>query len=395
MIVELICKERNMKKLLIFSVFLFALLSCKQGVSKKKLVKIHIRGDERISVKTPKFIEVDTPRTFVSIEARIKGKLSLKEGWSSENYGLFDWKLNDEDGVLITQDTHIEGEIAVFARTNYTTFITDNATITSFKRGKKPRGRIIIPKDIKSVGYKENDKHKAPFDGCVDLTKVDVSLARELKYLNLRGTGITSIDISNNSSLEYLNLGETEITSLDVSHNPQLVEINLVSARNMANLDVSHNKKLVDLNLTSTKITTIDLSNNPKLEKLSLESTEVKSLDISHNKELRRLALPYAKITTVDLSKNLKIDFVAFFNCLDLTSVDLSKCSKLTMLQGYAFGNTPEAVVTLPSSIETISPDAFGNKKNKYCKKVIVPNNEIKQLVLNSGYPEARIEVKP
>ncbi|MGP1521615.1 MAG: hypothetical protein ACTTIZ_08970 [Treponema sp.] len=55
---------------------------------------------------------------------------------------------------------------------------------------------------------------------------------------------------------------------------------------------------------------------------------------------------------------------------------------------------TINAVVTLPLSIKKIDKNSFGYGDYNYCKKVVVPNNKIKQLVLDSSYPEARIEVK-
>lgn len=382
-----------MKKLIIFSMFLITMLSCKQETLKKKRVKIYIKGDERVVVSKPFFIEVDTPTMFSNIEAKIKQKLSLKDEWKNGEYDFYDYKLNDEEGSLIVQDTPIEGETTVFARTNYTKFSIEKSTING-RLGDKPKGRIIIPKEITSVGYhdKKLDAHRAPFDSCINLTAVDVSLAKGLKYLNLRGTGIGSINLSNNSSLEYLNLGETNITSLDLSCVPHLLQLNLVVAGELANLDLSHNKELKYVNLTQTKITSVDLSNNLKLEELFLESTNVEEVDISLNKELKILSVPYTKIKSIDVSKNQKLESVGFYACSSLTEADLSKNLKLTKLQSYAFGLTTEVVVKLPSSIQTIGNDAFGNKA-KFCKKVIVPNATIKNLVKKSGYPEDRIEI--
>lgn len=257
------------------------------AISKKieRKVKIHIKGDERVTILGDDFIDVDIllPKTFKDVETKIKAKLNLKPEWSNGDYDIFDWKLNNENGQLILQNTPIKEDITVFARTNYTKFDIEGSTIKGYK-GEKPRGRIIIPKEITKVG----GDSWSPFYDCRELISVDLSLCRELTRLDLSNTGITSIDVSKN--------------------------------------------------------------------------TELKS--------------------------------VSFKNCSALTAIDLSTCAKLTEFYSDCFSGAINAVVTLPSSIKEIGKKAFGDKDDNYCKKVIVPNNEIKQLVLDSGYPEAGIEVK-
>ena len=494
MIVELICKERNMKKLLIFSVFLFALLSCKQinnvpeititvkvdgginlkdeksikakkgvlwkelktiaaskietkeeyafldwklndqngktlsdddafnkdevvyAVSKrvKKNAHIKIRGDERLSITGDDFINIDifVPKTFKDVEAEIKAKLSLKPEWNNGDYDIFDWKLNDENGELILESTPITEAMTVFARTNYTKFKIEETTIKGYT-GEKPRGRIIIPKEITKVG---NDDVR-PFCACRELLSIDLSLCTKLTYLNLSYTEITSIDVSKNTELTYLRLDGTGITSIDVSNNIELTQLDLGEARaGITSLDVSNNTKLTYLDLYNTGITSIDVSNNIELTELSLSETGITSIDVSKNTELTKLYLSYTGITSIDVSKNTELTHlhlydtgiksidvskntklidVLFKNCSALTAVDLSTCTKLDELYSYFFSGAVNAVVTLPSSIKKIGKKSFGDKDDNYCKKVIVPNNEIKKLVLGSGYPEARIEVKP
>ena len=251
----------------------------------QKNARIKIRGDERLSITGDDFIDINIfiPKTFKDVEAEIKAKLSLKPEWNDGDYDIFDRKLNDENGELILEDTPITEAMTVFARTNYTKFKIEETNIKSYT-GEKPRGRIIIPKEITKVG----GDSWSPFYDCRELISVDLSLCRELTRLDLSNTGITSIDVSKN--------------------------------------------------------------------------TELKS--------------------------------VSFKNCSALTAIDLSTCAKLTEFYSDCFSGAINAVVTLPSSIKEIGKKAFGDKDDNYCKKVIVPNNEIKQLVLDSGYPEARIEVK-
>ena len=83
----------------------------------------------------------------------------------------------------------------------------------------------------------------------------------------------------------------------------------------------------------------------------------------------------------------------AFYECSSLESIDLSSCVKLTKIGKQAFSDCTNAVINLPASITEVKEKAFGEKNETYCKKVLVPNEEIKQLVRASGYPEDRIEM--
>ena len=330
----------------------------------QKNARITIKGDERLSIIGDDFININifVPKTFKDVEDKIKAKLSLKPEWNNGDYDIFDWKLNDENGELILEDTLITETMTIFARTNYVKFKIEDTTISDYI-GEGPRGRIIIPKEITKV---------TGLSSCGEIISVDLSLCKELTELILCYTGITSIDVSNNTKLTLLNLGNTGITSIDVSKNTELAE----------------------LYLYCTKITSIDVSKNEKLTWLSLGNTGITSIDVSNNTELVKLYLYDTKITSIDVSKSTKLKYVSFTNCSNLTAVDLSACTALDTIGGLCFSGLANAVVTLPSSIKIIESMSFGATDDNYCKKVIVPNNEIKQLLLRSGYPEARIEVK-
>ena len=434
----------------------------------QKNARITIKGDERLSIIGDDFININifVPKTFKDVEDKIKAKLSLKPEWNNGDYDIFDWKLNDENGELILEDTLITETMTIFARTNYVKFKIGDTTISGY-RGEKPRGRIIIPKEITRV---------TGLSSCGELISVDLSLCKELTELDLRDTKITSIDVCKNEKLTKLGLGDTGITSIDVSKNTELVELYLYHTKitsidvsnntklhklglgrtGITSIDVSKNTELTELYLSDTKITSIDVSNNTKLTKLDLEktgitsidvsnntkltelvlrctgitsidvsknklaefylydtkitsidvsknteltalslgNTGITSIDVSNNTELVKLYLYDTKITSIDVSKSTKLKYVSFTNCSNLTAIDLSACTDLDTILDLCFSGLANAVVTLPSSIKTIENMSFGVTDGNYCKKVIVPNNEIKQLVIGSGYPEARIEVK-
>jgi len=99
-------------------------------------------------------------------------------------------------------------------------------------------------------------------------------------------------------------------------------------------------------------------------------------------------------------SKLTEIGHGAFKGCSKLKSVDLSGCTELTVIGGDsyvayygAFSGCTNAVIKLPASITEVRDKAFGKDNETYCKKVLVPNEEIKQLVRASGYPGDRIEM--
>ncbi|MGP1521614.1 MAG: hypothetical protein ACTTIZ_08965 [Treponema sp.] len=227
----------------------------------QKNAHIKIKADERLSITGDDFININifAPKTFKDVEAKIRAKLSLTPEWNNDDYNIFDWKLNDENGELILEDTPITETMTVFARTNYTKFKIEETAIKGYT-GEKPRGRIIIPKEITRIwGFRD----------CEELTSVDLSLCKELTYCNLESTGIASIDISKNTELTTLYLDNTKITNIDISKN---IELKLLSLNNtgITNIELSNNTKLTELYLSKTEITSIDVSKNPNITYLFL-----------------------------------------------------------------------------------------------------------------------------
>ena len=112
-------------------------------------------------------------------------------------------------------------------------------------------------------------------------------------------------------------------------------------------------------------------------------------------------------IKEVDLSECKKLDSFFFFGCEVLKTLDLSNCTELTECSNYlnSCKNCFNAEVRLPESIKGIEAGAFGgysiffdetlstNTDEAYCKRLLVPNEKIKQLLIDSGYPPLRIEM--
>lgn len=102
-------------------------------------------------------------------------------------------------------------------------------------------------------------------------------------------------------------------------------------------------------------------------------------------------------MTSIDLSSCSKLKIIkklTFEACDELKTLDLSGCGQLKELEEECFKLCKNAEVKLPASIKVIRSvfkwceRTYGSSCTQYgrCKKVLVPNEEIKNLVNNSGY---------
>lgn len=80
-----------------------------------------------------------------------------------------------------------------------------------------------------------------------------------LEKLYCDNNQLTSLDVSQNKALKYLNCSENQLTSLDVSQNTQLKELRCYGNQ-LTSLDVSKNPALVWLSCTRNQLTSLDLS---------------------------------------------------------------------------------------------------------------------------------------
>ncbi len=123
-------------------------------------------------------------------------------------------------------------------------------------------------------------------DAIADLS--DLQYLTNLEYLDIQGVpaGLKSIDLSKNTKLRSLNCANTAITNIDLSNNTELEE----------------------LNLSATKISSIDLSKNTKLKKLHIGGClQLTSLDVSALTELTMLNCAYANITELNVANNTQL----------------------------------------------------------------------------------------
>ncbi len=209
-------------------------------------VNITVTGDERLDVSTQNVVPVDVNKTFSEVKSLLKEKVSLKSGWSADEYEVYDWKLNDEKGVLLADDYKITQDITVYARTNYSIFNISDTVINKCDMKKKPRGRIIIPKEITVI-------NEDAFMTCTGITNVDFSLC----------TGLTDI-----CSWAFFNC--TGITEMDLTHNPLLTKLVLTDCKKLKTVDLSKNVNLTQVYFPNCEaLASIDLSLATKLKRIN------------------------------------------------------------------------------------------------------------------------------
>jgi len=341
---------------------------------KKIIVRIKITGDERVKVTEPRYIDISiaSPKTFGDIKAEIEAKVSFAYGWSTVYYCFYDWRIDGEKGEEILDSTQITENITIYARTNYKRFKVSDATLEGYE-GEKPRGRIFIPKTIKRI------RNKA-FKECDGLTAVDLSGCSEITEIGGWKDGV----FENCSNLK----------SIDLSSCSKLLKLGGFSGCS----------KLKSVNLSGCiELKTIcGQSNIGYQQDIGAFSgcTSLESIDLSSCKKLgyigRYVFKDCSKLKTVNLGGCIELEAIgwrAFEDCTSLESIDLSPCTKLTKIERCAFEDCKEAIVKLPANIINIDFVAFGYDDDSCCQNVLVPNQTIKQLVIDSGYPVYRIEM--
>jgi len=203
--------------------------------------------------------------------------------------------------------------------------------------------------------------------GCSKLKKIDTDIFEDCKLLK-------TVNLTGCSELSKVVLSYTAITSIDLSTCPKVNWISFTNCKNLENVNLTGCNELTHVYLGGTAITSIDLSMRPKLNKVDFEDCKkLKSVNLEGCSELKQI-----------------LDG-AFDGCIALETVNL-KGTSIEEIKSGVFKYRTKAEVRLPESITTIEDDAFGNSYY-CCKEVQVPDETIKELVKDSGYPEDRIKM--
>ena len=352
-----------------------------------KVVRINIiEGDERLEVKESQVsFLLEKAKTFGDVRASLEEKISLKPAWTSGDYGIYDFRRENYEGEEIKDDSPVEDGMKVYPRSNYINFNWGGEHKNEIYgcNGEKPRGKIIIPTKTIRLNYVPfvydplAGDNKRGFLYCTELVSVDFTGCSKLKEFEI----YDYYDIG----LKSLNLkGCTELTDLQLYGRYGFGTINLTGCNN-----------LISISIKNGCIQSIDLSSCPRLSSVYFRfCAYINSVNLTGCTELTDITLcDGSDITSIDLSQYKKLKEVHFCGSSSLKNVDLSGCTALEKIDERCIGDCENAEVKLGKNIKGIREDAFGKSYDYICKKVLVPNETIKQLVKASGYPEDRIEM--
>ncbi len=162
----------------------------------------------------------------------------------------------------------------------------------------------------------------------------------EITTLKIRDTKIKSLKgIEYFSNLKELDCMGTGISSLDVSKNHKLKTIVCECCEKLTTLDVSKNIELQKLNLGDTGLHDLNLNNNIHLKSIRINRTFIKEIHVAHLRKLKEFDCMGSSMKVLNLSNNKQLQKLACFFCDELTSIDVSGCTKLKSVVGY---NSPK-----------------------------------------------------
>lgn len=361
---------------------------------------VKIEADERIEIKGEKSIKlpIDSTKTWQDIKEEVKKRLRLKGEWLSlfggQDYGIYEYRLENRKGMTLDDDYKIESDITVYAVSNYIKLRVGKAIINNEEKdnvlsgfdGDIPRGIVVIPKEVEIIDQFAFARS--------EITEVDFSRAVNLKY------------IENNSFPFCLKLKK-----IDLAHHESLIKFDgFTQCEGLEEVDLSDCINLESLCGFSgcKELKKVDLSNSSNIKKLDIHAfngcTSLETLDLSPCTKLSKIgasafrdctSLKDLKISSYHLIEELGM--ATFERCTSLTELDLSTSTKLKEIPRLTFNSCSNLIVTLPESIEKIGKFGFYgffDDVDTYCKAVVVPNDEIKNMVIASNYPEDRITKK-
>ena len=347
-------------RLLLVLVTIFTLVSCSNPVGETKpqgnttitdTIRIAIRGDTRVDEAASGYITIPKGKTWDQIKEQIKTKLTLKAAWQGGDYDVHEWRHNYETGAEILDTDTFNTDTSVYAVTNYKKFRIEGTVLKGYT-GEKPRGSILLPAFVTKID-------EGAFKDCALITGVNLptnltSIGKNAFYGCTLLTGEIHLPASLTSIGDNAFYGCTPTGNLKLPASLTFIGEN--AFRNC-------------MFLTGT---------------LKLPA-ELVTIGKAAFKDCRSL-------TSVDLSSCTEltiINWYIFENCTSLNDVDLSGCTKLISINIQAFSGCIEAKVKLPENITATGGKVFGYDNNTYCKRVCIKEganfNRIKTLV--TGYP--------
>lgn len=154
----------------------------------------------------------------------------------------------------------------------------------------------------------------------MNISTIDISQLKKLKFFSLWGNPIEFIDLSKNINLSNVGLSETLIKSIDLSKLVKLEEIVLDSKKD-----------------TGMKV--IDFSNNSNLKRVYV-SMNLKSIIFPINNSIQELWIGGNSFEVLDLSGMKNLTYIILTNSKELTDLNI---------KGVAYGGVPFRLYTTGS----------------------------------------------
>ncbi|UTC58176.1 leucine-rich repeat protein [Treponema sp. OMZ 305] len=310
--------------------------------------KITIQGDERIKADTLGTIEVNKDATWADVEAQAKAKAILKNEWldGDGDYEIYEWRLNNRNGVKLDATHPFTKDTTVYAVTNYKREKFRDGFVSSTLdgyTGSKPKGIIIIPERYTTIGADA-------FAECSDIT--NVTLPNELTAIG-----------------EHAFRDCTNLTAIDIP------------------------AKVTTINKTAfagcTKLATFTVS----AESTTYYAEE--NIIYSNDKKKLVCTAPALKRVHNILASVTEIEKGAFLTCSSLEALELPPNLE-TIGEDAFLGCTSSVITIVGNKLTTIKMGAFGYNEYNWCQKIRIPQgaefDDIVTKVKDVNYPEGRIE---
>ncbi|MEL3905791.1 MAG: leucine-rich repeat domain-containing protein [Treponema sp.] len=123
-------------------------VSKKKGIPAADEITITLTGDERVRASS---FTIPKGTAWKEARGRAEAAFTLKAEWQGGDYGAYRWHHTNESGTVLADDYKLKENEKIYVRTNYIKFKIEDTQLTGYT-GEKPRGRITIPADVKTIG---------------------------------------------------------------------------------------------------------------------------------------------------------------------------------------------------------------------------------------------------
>ncbi len=328
--------------------------------------RVTVKGDERTWIHKPDYVLVkkSDSKKLSQIKTEIAKKVVLKPAYNSDDWEVYDYVLYEDngngsydpyfDGKKVDWEKNVEGNITLYARTNFKQFDWEGAVLKGAKSGKTPSGNIIIDTKAVSVSpeafvnstningvvfdgceglaslepkYKTDGtvEKKSPFAGCTGLRKLSFRGCKLLKTLDMDDMGLAFcvFRLDGCEKLEKIKLHYAE--RLEKLEDSQALKTFYIKGK-IKNADNNFELKITKPEL----IEEFYLANAEKLVGLNV-TEEGEKFNFAAFTGLKSFYLRLADhAKNLNLSGLAKLEKVHIKSCDGIEKIDLSGCAALT-----------------------------------------------------------------